>query len=384
MSDWLVPLPIAAAAARRRRCRSSSGGRRLACSGSSASSCSPRSIVDLDRAARRRRPRRRRSSTQVGRLAGAARHHARRRPASPRSCSCVASLMLLAVLVYAIGQPGAERNHVGFQSVYLVLAAGVARVVPHRRPVQPVRRVRDDAHRELRAAHPRRPPRAGARRHDLRGHQPARRRRCSSPRSRCVYSATGTRQHGRPRGQDRRPPRRRAHGVRRAARSSCSASRPALFPLFFWLPDSYPTAPSPVTAVFAGLLTKVGVYAIIRTQTLLFPPDSRPATLLLVARRPHDGGRRARRHRPGRRQADPVVPHRQPDRLHGDGPRLVHRRRPRRGDLLHRPPHRREDHAVPRRRARSSTSAGPAGSLGVGGHGPHRARARRAVPRSRR
>src|SRR5690606_37110764 len=35
----------------------------------------------------------------------------------------------------------------------------------------------------------------------------------------------------------------------------------ALFPLFFWLPDSYPTAPSPVTAIFAGLLTKVGVYA---------------------------------------------------------------------------------------------------------------------------
>lgn len=44
----------------------------------------------------------------------------------------------------------------------------------------------------------------------------------------------------------------------------------AVFPLAFWLPDSYPTAPAPVTAVFAGLLTKVGVYAIIRTQTLLF------------------------------------------------------------------------------------------------------------------
>jgi multicomponent Na+:H+ antiporter subunit D len=51
--------------------------------------------------------------------------------------------------------------------------------------------------------------------------------------------------------------------------------------LYFWLPDSYPTAPSPVTAIFAGLLTKVGVYAIIRTQTLLFPADSRPAALIL-------------------------------------------------------------------------------------------------------
>jgi multicomponent Na+:H+ antiporter subunit D len=32
----------------------------------------------------------------------------------------------------------------------------------------------------------------------------------------------------------------------------------AVFPLSAWLPDSYPTAPAPVTAVFAGLLTKVG------------------------------------------------------------------------------------------------------------------------------
>jgi multicomponent Na+:H+ antiporter subunit D len=56
----------------------------------------------------------------------------------------------------------------------------------------------------------------------------------------------------------------------------------AIFPLFQWLPDSYPTAPSPVTAVFAGLLTKVGVYAIMRTQTLLFPTGGTASTVLLV------------------------------------------------------------------------------------------------------
>jgi multicomponent Na+:H+ antiporter subunit D len=55
----------------------------------------------------------------------------------------------------------------------------------------------------------------------------------------------------------------------------------ALFPLFFWLPDSYPTAPAPVTAIFAGLLTKVGVYAIVRTQTLVFGWEG-PSTMILV------------------------------------------------------------------------------------------------------
>ena len=45
----------------------------------------------------------------------------------------------------------------------------------------------------------------------------------------------------------------------------------AIFPLHAWLPDSYPIAPAPVTAVFAGLMTKVGVYALIRLQVLLFP-----------------------------------------------------------------------------------------------------------------
>ena len=43
-----------------------------------------------------------------------------------------------------------------------------------------------------------------------------------------------------------------------------------LFPLFFWLPASYHTPPAAVGAAFAGLLTKVGVYALIRVFTLLF------------------------------------------------------------------------------------------------------------------
>ena len=56
----------------------------------------------------------------------------------------------------------------------------------------------------------------------------------------------------------------------------------AVFPMSAWLPDSYPSAPAPVTAVFAGLLTKVGIYAIIRVQTLLFPTGSY-GTLLMIA-----------------------------------------------------------------------------------------------------
>jgi multicomponent Na+:H+ antiporter subunit D len=57
----------------------------------------------------------------------------------------------------------------------------------------------------------------------------------------------------------------------------------AIFPLFFWLPDSYPMARTPVTAVFAGLLTKVGVYSIIRTQTLLFPEQGSSNVLIVLA-----------------------------------------------------------------------------------------------------
>ncbi len=57
----------------------------------------------------------------------------------------------------------------------------------------------------------------------------------------------------------------------------------AVFPLFFWLPASYHTPPVAISAVFAGLLTKVGVYALIRMFTLVFTNDIGVThTLLLV------------------------------------------------------------------------------------------------------
>lgn len=47
----------------------------------------------------------------------------------------------------------------------------------------------------------------------------------------------------------------------------------ALFPLFFWLPASYHTPPAAVSAIFAGLLTKVGVYALVRVFSLIFTQE---------------------------------------------------------------------------------------------------------------
>ena len=57
-----------------------------------------------------------------------------------------------------------------------------------------------------------------------------------------------------------------------------------LFPFFFWLPASYHTPPSAISAVFAGLLTKVGVYALFRAYTLVFVPifgEVQPLILVL-------------------------------------------------------------------------------------------------------
>ncbi|MEM9132473.1 MAG: proton-conducting transporter membrane subunit [Actinomycetota bacterium] len=59
-------------------------------------------------------------------------------------------------------------------------------------------------------------------------------------------------------------------------------TKAAVFPLFSWLPDSYPTAPTTITAIFAGLLTKIGIYAIIRFHTLM-QMDELESAMLIVA-----------------------------------------------------------------------------------------------------
>ncbi|NLD78580.1 MAG: Na+/H+ antiporter subunit D [Acidimicrobiales bacterium] len=192
----------------------------------------------------------------------------------------VATSMLLAVLVYAIGQPGAERNHVGFQSVYLLLAAGVSAafltgdlfnlfvaiemmltasyvLITLGGRLDQVRAGMTYVVISLLAS------------------------TLFMATLAYVYAATGTMNMA---DLSQKVPElpvgtRTALAVMMLVVFGIKA---ALVPLHFWLPDAYPTAPSPVTAIFAGLLTKVGIYAIVRTQTLLFDPGDLPLGLLLV------------------------------------------------------------------------------------------------------
>jgi len=192
----------------------------------------------------------------------------------------VGSVMLLGVLVYAIGQPGAERNHVGFQSVYLILAAGVA-----------LSFLTGDlfnlfvAFEMMLTASYVLLTLGGGRNQVRSGMTYVVISLLASAlfiaALALIYTATGTVNMADLAGKmsELPPGLRSAFAVLLVVVFGIKA---ALFPLFFWLPDSYPTAPSAVTAVFAGLLTKVGVYAILRTQTLFFDEGSRPATLLLV------------------------------------------------------------------------------------------------------
>lgn len=56
----------------------------------------------------------------------------------------------------------------------------------------------------------------------------------------------------------------------------------AAFPLNFWLPASYHTPRFVVSALFAGLLTKVGIYAMLRIVLMLFPPEREGLGLVIA------------------------------------------------------------------------------------------------------
>jgi multicomponent Na+:H+ antiporter subunit D len=191
-----------------------------------------------------------------------------------------ASVMLLAVLVYAIGQPGPERRHVGFQSVYLILTAGVSTAF-----------LTGDLFNlfvafEMLLTASYVLMTIGGRQEQVRSGMTyvvisLIASALFITALALLYAATGTVNMADLAGKIADLP----SGVRSAFAVLLLVVfgiKAALFPLFFWLPDSYPTAPTAVTAIFAGLLTKVGVYAIIRSQTLLFPDDTRPDDLLLV------------------------------------------------------------------------------------------------------
>ena len=53
------------------------------------------------------------------------------------------------------------------------------------------------------------------------------------------------------------------------------------FFLFFWLPGSYSAPPTAISAIFAALLTKVGIYAIFRLFTLVFYHESQITHLFI-------------------------------------------------------------------------------------------------------
>jgi multicomponent Na+:H+ antiporter subunit D len=192
----------------------------------------------------------------------------------------VAQVTLLAVLVYAIGEPGAERSHAGFQSVYLVLAAGVslAFLTGDLFDLFVAFEMMLTASYVLLTL--------GGRRDQIRSGMTyvvvsLLASTLFVTAVALLYSATGTVNMAVLAERIRDLPTGTATAFA-ALLVVAFGIKAALFRFFFWLTDSYPIAPSPITAVFAGLLTKVGIYALIRTQTLLFPPASRPGMLLLV------------------------------------------------------------------------------------------------------
>ncbi|MEE3328654.1 MAG: proton-conducting transporter membrane subunit, partial [Myxococcota bacterium] len=72
-------------------------------------------------------------------------------------------------------------------------------------------------------------------------------------------------------------------GLRRTALAMllvAFGTKAALVPLCFWMPASYPTLAAPLAALFAGIMTKLGVYALLRIHPLLSMDDSLLTVLL--------------------------------------------------------------------------------------------------------
>ncbi|WP_028745975.1 Na+/H+ antiporter subunit D [Rhizobium mesoamericanum] len=61
------------------------------------------------------------------------------------------------------------------------------------------------------------------------------------------------------------------------------AMKAAAFPVNFWLPASYHTPRIVVSALFAGLLTKVGLYALMRIMVVVLPVEREQLSLLIAA-----------------------------------------------------------------------------------------------------
>ncbi|RZJ03419.1 MAG: cation:proton antiporter, partial [Rubrivivax sp.] len=64
-------------------------------------------------------------------------------------------------------------------------------------------------------------------------------------------------------------------GAGAAILSIAFLAKAAMWPMNFWLPPAYAAAGAPVSALFA-VLTKVGVYAVLRLWTLCFPASAGP------------------------------------------------------------------------------------------------------------